>query len=63
MNIKNSLTVIACLFIAANFAQTDIPQDYLSSEFHKDRRQQLRSSMPENSVAIFFANPIKPKKY
>mgnify|MGYP006073242019 FL=1 len=59
MNIKNSLTVIACLFIAANFAQTDIPQDYLSSEFHKDRRQQLRSSMPENSVAIFFANPIR----
>ncbi len=59
MNIKNLLTVITCLFITANFAQTDIPQDYLSSDFHKGRREQLRKTMPANSVAIFFANPVR----
>ena len=33
--------------------------DYLSAEFHKDRREQLRKRMPQNSVAVFFANPVR----
>ncbi|SDR80778.1 aminopeptidase P N-terminal domain-containing protein [Christiangramia echinicola] len=40
-------------------AQKNTPQDFLSSEFHKSRRDALRSKMPENSVAVFFANPVR----
>ena len=40
-------------------AQKNTPQDFLSSEFHKSRREALRSKMPENSVAVFFANPVR----
>ena len=35
------------------------PQDYLSSDFHKDRRDNVKSMMPENSMAVFFSNPIR----
>ena len=40
-------------------AQKNTPEDFLSSEFHKSRRDALRSKMPENSVAVFFANPVR----
>ena len=40
-------------------AQKDLPTDYLSSDFHKERRDSLRARMPENSVAVFFANAIR----
>jgi len=33
--------------------------DLLSPQFHKGRREALRSLLPENSAAIFFANSIK----
>lgn len=39
------------------FSQT--PTDYLSKEFHKERRDVLRSKMPENSVSVVFANPLR----
>ena len=35
------------------------PSDYLKPSFHAEKRAQLRSIMPNNSVAIFFANPIR----
>ena len=35
------------------------PADFLAPEFHKNRREALRARMPENSVAVFFANPIR----
>jgi len=38
-------------------AQT--PKDFLSKEFHKDRRAVLRSKMAENSVAVIFSNPLR----
>lgn len=34
-------------------------EDGLSPEFHKERRQALRSQMPENSMAVFFTQPAK----
>ena len=34
-------------------------QDLLTPEFHAARRQALRDSMPEGSVAVFFANPVR----
>lgn len=38
-------------------AQTDLPTDYLTKEFHASRREALRQLMPENSVAAVFAFP------
>ena len=38
---------------------TDLPSDLLSKDFHKDRRQKLRESLPANSAAVFFTNPIR----
>lgn len=40
------------------FAQ-DEPDDFLSSEFHKERRDLVRSKLPDNSVAVVFANPVR----
>ncbi len=40
-------------------AQSGTPKDYLSKEFHKERRDALRANMPANSVAVFFANPVR----
>ncbi|MEP1779503.1 aminopeptidase P family protein [Reichenbachiella sp.] len=40
--------------------QTDArPDDLLKSDFHKQKRAELRAKMPDNSVAIFFANAIR----
>jgi Xaa-Pro aminopeptidase len=37
----------------------DLPSDFLSQDFHKGRRDALRQTLPPNSVAVFFANPIR----
>lgn len=31
----------------------------LSSDFHSERRQQLREKLPNNSVAVFFSSPVR----
>jgi len=59
MKFNYFLTSIICLIVTNNFAQTDLPTDYLSSDFHKERREALRDSLPTNSVAVFFANPVR----
>ncbi len=59
MNIKITLALLFFILTNVVSAQSDLPQDYLNSEFHQDRREALRKSMPENSVAIFFANPVR----
>jgi len=38
---------------------SQIPTDFLPSEFHKTRRAILRAKMPKNSVAVVFSNPIR----
>jgi len=53
-----------CLFIACSpfvlLAQSnDMPQDFLSSTWHKERRNQLRTQLPAKSVAVFFANAVR----
>lgn len=42
-------------------AQPDLryDKDVLSKEFHKGRREALRKLLPENSVAVFFASPVR----
>ena len=31
----------------------------LSSEFHKNKRKQLREKLPNNSVAVYFSAPVR----
>ncbi|MFH6994813.1 aminopeptidase P N-terminal domain-containing protein [Flavobacterium sp. FlaQc-48] len=38
-------------------SQENLPQDYLSKEFHKSRREAFRNLMPANSVAVIFSYP------
>ena len=54
-----TFSVLFCLVVNIGFGQTDLPTDYLSADFHKERRELLRTSMPENSVAVIFANPVR----
>ncbi|HWS60522.1 MAG TPA: aminopeptidase P N-terminal domain-containing protein [Flavobacterium sp.] len=54
---KLFLGLLFSFFINFSSAQTDKPTDYLSSQFHKERREALRKKMPKNSVAVFFGNP------
>ena len=35
------------------------PDDFLSTEFHQDRREAVRERLPKNSVAVFFSNPVR----
>jgi Xaa-Pro aminopeptidase len=57
---KNSLLVLVIILssLLTSRAQ-DLPPDFLSDAFHKDRREQLRKKMPRKSVAVFFANPVR----
>ncbi|MCB0846506.1 MAG: aminopeptidase P N-terminal domain-containing protein [Bacteroidetes bacterium] len=47
------------LLVSPAISQNQLPQDYLSADFHKDRREALRNLLPPNSMAVFFANPIR----
>lgn len=58
MNFKFSF-ILTVLFVCSSIAQNGIPTDYLSAQFHKERREALRAKMPKNSVAVFFGNPIR----
>ncbi|KAB1159602.1 M24 family metallopeptidase [Tenacibaculum aiptasiae] len=51
--------LFVCLLGTLNALIAQTPTDYLSAEFHKNRREILRSKMPKNSVAVVFANPIR----
>lgn len=58
---KRTLLICICLFISSltAFSQNKNYNDFLSAEFHKERRNELRKLMPSNSVAVFFSNPIR----
>ncbi len=55
------LTCLLCL--ASVFADgqsiVQLPDDFLSKDFHRQRREKLREKLPPNSVAVFFANPVR----
>ena len=50
------LTIIASLL---NFIALYPQESKLDSQFHKERRDEVRKKMPENSVAVFFSSPIR----
>jgi Xaa-Pro aminopeptidase len=57
----NRIALIAWVVLSGMaFAQNpDMPSDFLSKEWHKERRQKLREKLPANSVAVFFANAVR----
>lgn len=57
MKIFKLIFSLLIVFSINGFSQ--IPTDFLSKEFHKERRDKLRTKMPQNSVAVVFANPIR----
>ena len=46
-------------FIYSNSQDMESPNDYLSSDFHSERREELRNLMPQKSVAVVFSNPTR----
>lgn len=58
---KTALHLFFLLVSTICFGQQnpDLPSDFLSKDFHKQRRTTLRESLPPNSVAVFFANPVR----
>jgi len=57
---KRILILLVAILIAQDIvAQELTPTDFLPKEFHKNRRDALRKKMPQNSVAIFVANPLR----
>ena len=60
MYTKKIIIAFLLLTITAGFSQgKDLPEDFLSKEFHKERRAALRAEMPKNSVAVFFSNATR----
>ncbi|WKD86700.1 Xaa-Pro aminopeptidase [Polaribacter huanghezhanensis] len=60
MDTKKILIALLLFTTMFSFSQgKDLPKDFLPSKFHKERRALLRSKMPNNSVAVFFANPSR----
>jgi Xaa-Pro aminopeptidase len=51
--------LLTVLFVCSSIAQNGTPTDYLSAQFHKERREALRKKMPNNSVAVFFGNAVR----
>lgn len=59
----NMRILVAAILLPVSFdalcQNPDLPQDFLTKDFHLGRREKLRESMPGNSVAVFFANPVR----
>lgn len=50
---------VFCMAQPSPSREDDLPKDYLTKEFHAGRRDALRQSMPDNSVAVVFAYPVR----
>lgn len=56
---KLAIVLFAVMTVPGWSQQADLPDDFLSSAFHRERRQQLREKLPANAVAVFFTNPVR----
>lgn len=54
---------LSCLLLqlsaVAQSLGPDLPSDFLSKDFHRQRRDLLRQKLPPNSVAVFFAAAVR----
>ena len=53
------LALTTSLAFGLKAQKPNLPDDFLPMEFHDERRELVREKMPENSVAVFFANPVR----
>ena len=51
--------LVLVLFYISSRAQDKLPEDYLTKEFHKGRREAARAMMPAHSVMAIFAAPTR----
>ena len=56
---KGFLSICFSCFIYTIRAQENLPQDYLPPSFHEGRREAARALMPQNSVMVVFAAPVR----
>ena len=56
---RNLLVFSFFLFCVSWFKAQEVPNDFLPADFHKGRRREVRKAMPPNSVAVFFAAPVR----
>ncbi|MCW5517426.1 aminopeptidase P family protein [Muriicola sp. Z0-33] len=56
---KKVLMIVLLMFSGFVSLAQGVPTDYLSAEFHKERREAVREMMPANTVAVFFSNPVR----
>lgn len=57
---KNLTAVIWLVLLSLSFSHAQSYfEDGLSADWHKSRRAELRKLMPENTMAVFFNNPVK----
>ena len=59
MTMRNLIMISLFLFFTSWFQAQEVPNDFLSADFHKGRRQEVRKAMPPNSVAVFFAAAVR----
>jgi Xaa-Pro aminopeptidase len=52
-------TLFLVLFFLAYSPNINGQKSELSSDFHKNRRVELRQKLPSNSVAVFFSSPVR----
>ena len=50
---------LAIIALLLNFTTLYSQESKLDSQFHKERRDEVRKRMPEKSVAVFFSSPIR----
>ena len=53
------LLALLLLVLTVSLQAQDEPDDFLSTDFHKERRNLVRQKMPANSVSVIFANPVR----
>ena len=53
---KTFIPVCTLLFSVFFASGQGTPTDFLTADFHKERREAVREKMPANTVAVFFAN-------
>lgn len=51
--------VSLCTLVFVQWSAAQVPKDFLSATFHKNRRAELRKKMPANSVAVIFSNTMR----
>jgi Xaa-Pro aminopeptidase len=59
MKVFFTLILVAAFSVSVFGQEPDMPNDFLTKAFYKDKRDKLREKLPVNSVAVFFANPVR----